>query len=335
MRVQNQHIRAGFLSPAFIALTLAGAFWAFSARAQGWPQKPITMVVSNGPGSAPDTMARLLASRLEPLLGQSVIVEDKPGGSNAIGAMAVAHAPPDGYRLFFATSSALAANPFLTKDLPYDPLRDFRPVAFINISHNYILVHRDVPARTLRELIALDQKTPGAYSLAVDGPRNLAGITGQVLNFRAGSKFVLVSYPNIMNGVQDLMAGRVQAGVFPVAITQPAVEDGVLRPIAVTAVKRMRAYPDIPAASELLPGFDFSGWFLVMAPAGTPDDIIMKLNGAFAKAMRDPQVIAMGPKLGYEYEEGGVGSPASAAAFLNQQIEYWRKITSDLGIKPE
>jgi tripartite-type tricarboxylate transporter receptor subunit TctC len=321
------------LGTALAPLVAAGA-----ARAQSnasWPQKPISMVVSNGPGSAPDTMARLLASRMERVLGQTIVVEDKPGGSNVIGAMAVAHAPPDGYRLFFATSSALTANPFLTKDLPYDPLTDFKPIALTNIAHNYILVHKDVPIKTFAELIAADKKAPGSLSLGIDGPRNLAGITGQVLNQRAGTKFVLVSYPNIMNGVQDLVAGRVQAGIFPVAITQAMVDVGTLRPIATTALHRMRAYPNIPAVSETIPDFDFSGWFMVMAPAGTPDDIVAKVNHALGVAMGDPEVIAMGPKLGYEYAEKGVGSPAEALAYMKKQLNYWRKVTTDLGLKPQ
>ncbi len=317
------------------AAAFLAALTAPHAHAQSWPQKSISMVVSNGPGSAPDVMARLLASRMEQTLGQSIIVEDKPGGSNVIGAMAVAHAPPDGYKLFFATSSALAANPFLNKDLPYDPLKDFTPIALTAISHNYLLVHKDVPVNTLAELIAGDKAAPGSRSIGIDGPRNLAGVTGRVLNLKAGTSFVLVSYPNIMNGVQDLMAGRVQAGIFPIAITQAAVDEGTLRPIAVTAARRIRAYPGIPAVSETYPDFDFSGWFMVMAPAGTPDDIIAKLNESLAVAMRDPQVIAMGPKLGYEYEEGGVGSPASALAYLQKQTAYWREVTQALHIVPE
>ena len=319
---------------ALSTLPLLAALATARAQATNWPQKPITFVVSNGAGSAPDIVARLLGSRMERMLGQGIVVEDKPGGSNVIGAMSVAKAAPDGYRLFFATSSALSANPFLTKNLPYDPLVDFKPVALTTISHNYLLVHRDVPVKTVAELIDVDRKAPGTYSIGVDGPRNLAGVTGQVLNYAAKTKFVLVSYPNIVNGVQDLMAGRVQAGIFPVAITQAAVDEGVLRPIATTYINRVRSYPTIPAVSETYPGFDFSGWFILMAPVGTPDDIIAKLNAAVGEALKDPEVIAMGPKLGLEYPEK-VGTPAGATAFLKRQLDYWRKVTTDLGIVPE
>jgi len=307
-----------------------------AARAQtDWPRKPITMVVSNGAGSAPDVMARLLASRMEPLLGQSVIVENKAGASNVIGAMSVSKAPPDGYRLFFATSSALAANPFLTKNLPYDPLKDFKPIALTNTAHSYLLVHKDVPVSSTAEFIAADRKNPGSMAIGVDGPRNLAGIAGQALNHMAGAQFVLVAYPNIVNGLQDLVAGRIQAGIFAVAISQPFVDQGALRPIAVTALHRSNAHPQIPAVSEVLPGYGFSGWFMLMAPAGTADSIINRINSAVDKAMGDPQIIAMGPKLGYDFDSDGVGSPAQADAYLRQQIDYWRTITRDLNIAPE
>ncbi len=318
-----------------VALGLIASQGAARAQTPAWPTRPITMVVSNGAGSSPDVLARLLASRMEPLLGQPVIVEDKPGAGNVIGAMNVARAAPDGYRLFFATSAALAANPFMLKNLPYDPVKDFEPIALLNRTHQYLLVHRDVPAHNMAELIALDRKAPGALSFAIDGPRNLAGVTAQAFNHRAETKFVLVTYPNIMNGVQDVMAGRIQIGVFPVAITEGAVREGVLRPLAVASTKRMNGKPDIPAVSELLPNFDFSGWFIVMAPKGTPAEIIAKLNEVLDKAMRDPQVVAMGPTLGYDYDPAGIGPPAKAAAFLDGQLKYWRRVTSELAIEPE
>ncbi len=320
---------------AFTALIAAQAL-APPAHAQtAWPQKPVTMVVSNGAGSSPDVMARLLASRMEPVLGQAVIIEDKPGAGNVIGAMNVARAAPDGYRLFFATSAALAANPYLVKNLPYDPRKDFEPIAMLNRTHQYILVHKDVPASTLAELIALEKKAPGSMSIAIDGPRNLAGVTAQALNKRAGTKFVLVTYPNIMNGVQEMLAGRIQAGVFPVAITQTAVNEGTLRALAVASTAHMTSRPDIPAVSELFPNFDFSGWFIVMAPKGAPPEVIQKVNAALDIAMRDPQVLGMAPALGYDFDPKGIGGPEKAAAFLNGQLNYWATVTKELGIEPE
>ena len=311
-------------------VALAGA-----AGAQTWPQRPITFVVSNGAGSSPDVMARLLGAKLEPLLGQAVIVETKPGGGNVIGAMNVARAPADGYRLFFATSAALAANPFMMKKLPYEPLKDFEPIAMLGRTNQFILVHKDVPAKTVAELVAIDRRKPGDYSLAIDGPRNLAGVTAQAFNFHAGTKFVYVTYPNIMNGLQDLVAGRLQVGVFPVAIAEGFVREGTLRALAVAGLKRIAAFPEVPAAAESFPEFDFSGWFVVMAPAGTPTEVISTLNTAINTAMRDPQILSIAPKLGYEFNPAGVGTPADARAFIEQQLGFWEKTTKQLGIEPE
>jgi tripartite-type tricarboxylate transporter receptor subunit TctC len=320
-------------------LALLGAWLAcadaVNAQMQTWPQKPITFVVSNGAGSAPDVMARMLAAKLEPILGQSIVIETKPGGGNVIGALNVARAPADGYRLYFATSSALTANPFMMKNLPYDPLKDFDAVAFIVRANNFILAHKDVPVKTLAELIAHDKAKPGDYSIAIDGPRNLAGVTARALNHYAGMKLVHVAYPNIVNGLQDLVAGRLQVGVFPIAISDSFVKEGTLRPLARAGVEKISSYPDMPAVADLFPGFDFVGWFALMVPKGTPREIIVKLNEATAKAMRDPQIAATAPKLGMDFHPSGVGSPESATAFIEQQLRFWEKTTNELGIEPE
>lgn len=307
-----------------------------AALAQGaWPQKPITFVVSNGAGSAPDVFARMLAAKLEPILGQSIVIETRPGGGNVIGATNVARAPADGYRIYFATSSALTANPFLMKNLPYHPVKDFDPVAFLVRASNFILVHKDVPAKSLAELIAHDKQKPGDYSIAIDGVRNLAGVTARALNQRAGTKFVYVTYPNIVNGVQDLVAGRLQIGVFPVAITEAFVREGTLRPLASTGLTRTSSFPDVPAAAETWSDFDFNGWFALMAPKGTPPDVVRKLNEATARAMKDPQINETAPKLGMELDPAGVGPPESVAQFIQKQLTFWEKTTKELGIEAE
>src|SRR5262249_32162721 len=149
---------------------------AVAAEAQDWPQRPIVMVVSQSAGASPDIMARLLANSLSEQLGQGVVVENKAGGGNVIGASAVARSAPDGYTFFFATSAALVGNPFLMKNLTYDPVKDFEPVALVTRSHQVVVVHPGLAAKTLAELIALDKAAPGKLSIAVDGPRNLAGV---------------------------------------------------------------------------------------------------------------------------------------------------------------
>ncbi|MEJ0077800.1 MAG: tripartite tricarboxylate transporter substrate binding protein [Alphaproteobacteria bacterium] len=305
------------------------------ASAQTWPQRPVTFIVSQSAGASPDVMARMIATKLAAPLGQQVIIENKPGAGNVVGAQAAARAAPDGYTFFFATSAALVTNPYLVKNLSYDPVKDFVPVALVTRSHQVIVVHPDVPAKSLPELIALDKKEPGKISMSVDGARNLAGVTAQALNKRAGTQFVLIPSVNINNGLQDTITGRTQAGIFSASIVEAHVRSGAVRAIATASTHRLVAAPEVPAAAETLPGFDFSGWFMVMAPAGTPAEIVKKLNAAIGEAARDSQVQELAPKLGFELDPKGVGSPEDAAEFLKAQFALWATTTRELGIEPQ
>ena len=302
------------------------------ANAQTWPSRPVTFIVSQAGGASPDVMARILADRLSRSLGQGVIIENKPGGANVIGATAAARAAPDGYTYFFATSAALATNPFLMEKMTYDPVKDFKPVTMIARSHQVLVAHPDVPARNVSELVALERKQPGKFSVAVDSPRNLAGVTAQALNKRTGLELSLVPYPNINAGLQDTMNGRAELGVFSVSIAEALIRDGKLRPLAIASSKRSGSLPDVPTLSETIKDFDFSGWFMLMAPAGTPDDIVNKLSKDVAEAMGDEKIREMAPKLGFEIE---TGSPDAARQFLAGQLDLWKGITAELGLKPQ
>jgi tripartite-type tricarboxylate transporter receptor subunit TctC len=321
----------------WLAAILAAAisFTIGEASAQSWPQRPVTFIVSQSAGASPDVMARMIANKLSISLGQTVIVENKPGAGNVIGAQAAARSAPDGYTFFFATSAALVTNPYMVKNLSYDPVKDFVPVALVTRSHQVIVAHPDVAAKTLPELIALDKAAPGKISLSVDGVRNLAGVTAQALNKRAGTQFVLIPSVNINNGLQDTITGRTQAGVFSASIVEAHVKSGALRALATASTRRLVAAPEVPAAAETLPGFDFSGWFMVMAPTGTPADIIQKLNAAIDEATRDAQVRDLAPKLGFELDPKGAGTPDAAAEFLKEQLALWAKTTQELGIEPQ
>jgi len=321
---------AASLTAALIAPAICGA-----ASAQTWPQRPVIFIVSQSAGASPDVMARMVASKLSVSLGQTVIIDNKPGAGNVIGAQAAARSAPDGYTFFFATSAALVTNPYMVKNLSYDPIKDFAPVALVTRSHQVFVVHPDVPAKTLAELIALDKASPGKFSIAVDGPRNLAGVTAQALNKRAGTQLLLVPSVNINNGLQDTIAGRTQVGIFSASIVESHVRSGALRALAIASTKRLVAAPDVPAAAETLPGFDFSGWFMVMAPAGTPADIVKKLNTAIDEATRDAQVRELAPRLGFELDPQGAGSPEHAAEFLKSQMALWATTTKELGIEPQ
>lgn len=316
-----------------LALGLATLVSATAAQAQGWPNRSVTFIVSQAAGASPDVMARMIADRLTPIVGQGVIIENKPGGGNVVGANAAARSAPDGYTFFFATSAALVSNPYLMKKLPYDPAKDFVPVALVTRSHQLVVVPGDSPFKTFAELVASDKAAPGKISIGVDSPRNLAGITAQALNKRGGLQLVLVPYPNINSGIQDTIAGRLQAGVFSVSITESLIRDGKLRALAVASAKRSEMMANVPTVAETYPGFDFNGWFMLMAPAGTPSDIVAKMSEALDKAVRDPKVKELAPKLGFEIESKGLGGPAVAASFMKDQLTLWQQITKELGLE--
>lgn len=299
-----------------------------------WPQRAVTMVVSQPGGASPDVMARMISERIAPHLGQAMVIENKPGGGNVIGALAAARATPDGYTLYFATSAAMVLNPFLMENLPYDPLKDFVPIAFIAHSHQLLVAAPNVPAANLRELIELDRKTPGKLSIAVDGPRNLAGIIAAAINVRAGTNFVLVPYSNIGSGVQDVMAGRVEAGVFSTSIVEALMSEGKLKPLALVADQPVAALPKIPLAKSDVPGLAFGGWFMILAPTGTSPAIISQLNKAIGEALRDKAVTDLAPKLGFDLGSGA-RTPEDASAFLKREHELWRETIKSLGFKPQ
>lgn len=326
--------RKNFLKSGAAAVVMAGAavVTASTTFAQSWPQRPVTLIVSQAAGASPDVMARLIADRLSRRIGQGVVIENKPGGANVIGATAAARAAPDGYTFFFATSAAMATNPFLIQKMTYDPVKDFDPVTLVTRSHQVLVAHPDLPVKTLSELIEFEKKAPGKLSIAVDSPRNLAGVTAQALNRRAGVQFVSVPYPNINAGLQDTVAGRTQLGVFSMSIVETLIRDGKLRAVALASSKRSDTMPEVPSISETIPGFDFSGWFMLMAPTGTPRAIIERMNAEVREAVKDEKIREMSPKLGFDIE---TGTPEDAARFLQAQLETWSRITTELGLKPE
>jgi len=262
-------------------------------------------------------------------------VENNASASGLGAHQTAARASPDGYTFLFTNTSGFATNLVTFKSIPYDPVKDFVPVALVTRSHQVIVVHPDVAAKNLSELIALDKKDPGKVTMSVDGARNLAGVTAQALNKRAGAQFALIPSVNINNGLQDTIAGRTQSGIFSASIVEAHVRSGALRALATASTHRLVAAPEVPAAAETLPGFDFSGWFMVMAPTGTPPDIIKKLNAAIGEATRDGQVRELAPKLGFELDPKGVGAPEDAAEFLKAQLALWARTTQELGIEPQ
>ncbi|MEO7640385.1 MAG: tripartite tricarboxylate transporter substrate binding protein [Ramlibacter sp.] len=315
-----------------VALTALGALPG-TAAAQAWPDKPVRWVLSQPAGSGPDNVARLLGEGLARSLGQPIVIDNKPGGQNVIGAQAAARSAADGYTFYFATTAALATNSFLFKTLPYDPQKDFVPVAFIGKSPFAVLVRKDSPIASLQDLIARSRAAPGKLSIANEGPRSFGGIIARLVNARASAQANLVAYSSVGVAVQDVMGGHSDAVVADLASTAQLVRQGRLRLLAVTTVKRIPAWPQVPALSETLPGFDMNGWFAVVAPAGTPQPVVARMHKEINALLADREVADRILTIGPIAEP--LGSPEAVGAFLKDERKRWGDAATEIGLLPE
>jgi tripartite-type tricarboxylate transporter receptor subunit TctC len=278
-------------------------------------------------------VARLLGDRLGTALGQSVVIDNKPGGQNVIGAQAAARSAPDGYTFYFATTAALITNTLLFKQLPYDVQRDFVPVSFIARSPFAILVDANSPIQTIDELIAKSKASNGQFSLGNEGQRTFSGMIARLFNARSSAGANLVAYANVGQGTTDLMGGHVDAMVADLASTAPLVRQGKVRLLATTSAQRVPGWDSTPALAEKLPGFDMVGWFAVVAPTGTPAAAIERSNRDINAVLADKEVadrIAnIGPLVDSSMNVEAVG------AFLRSESVRWQSIAKEIGVLPE
>ena len=316
-----------------LAATLAVLAASNEVAAQNWPTRPIKFIVSQAAGGTPDIICRLITEKLSRALSQQVVVENRPGGGNVIGAQAAARSAPDGTTFFFATAAALVTNPHTFKSLPYDPARDFAPVAMVASNPFFLLVNPGVAANTLPELISLDKAEPGKLTAATDGQRNFSGMLTAWFNKRAGTSIVQVPYATMPQGAQDALAGRVQLVVLAVPSAAPLMEQGRMRGLAVSSAKRLPGFESVPTIAETLPGFDFIGWFAVVAPAGTPADVIARMNREVDAALKDPEIAKRLRDVGMYTE--GTGTPEQTTAYIRAQLDTWGKIVREIGLQPE
>lgn len=317
-------------------LSLAGGAFAAtvpSLRAQSWPDRPVKWVLSQPPGSGPDNVARILSDRLAKTWGQAVVIENKPGGQNTIGALAAARSPADGQTFYFATTAALITNPLLFKSLPYDPAKDFVPVAFVARSPFALLVRAESPLQSLDDLVARSKAEPGKVTLGNEGPRTFSGMIARLFNARSQAGANLVPYANVGVGTQDLMGGHVDAMVADLASTAALARQGKLRVLATTASRRVAGWDSVPALAEKLPGFDMVGWFAVVAPTGMPAAAIERCHRDLHALLNDKEIAdrigAIGPIV------DGSMTPAQVGAFLRDESTRWAAITKEIGVLPE
>ena len=317
-----------------IAVALIGLALAFSpAQAQSWPVKPVKIIVSLAAGGTPDIICRLISERLSALLGQPVIVENRPGGANVVGALAAARAPADGYTLLFATAATLVSNPYTFKTLPYDPVKDFTAVAMVAKNPFLILVHPSVPASTLPEVVAYDKANPGKLTFATDGKRNFSGILATWINKASGANILQVPYTTMPQGVQDTIAGRTQLTILSPPSAAPHIASGSLKVVAVSWPKRLPQYPKVPPISDNYPGVDLTGWFALVAPTGTPADVIARVNAEMDKILKAPEMVSRLEELGFYTD--GAETPEATRAFIQAQYELWGRVVREIGLQPE
>jgi len=315
-----------------LALVVATAL-PMSAEAQSWPQKPIRLVVPFPAGGPADVAARMLAQKMNEDWGQPVIVDNRPGAGGNIGADFVAKSPPDGYTIVMGAVSTHAINVTLYSKLPYDPIKDFAPITLITSVPNVLVVHPSVPARNVKELIALAKARPGALNFASGSTGSAGHLAGELFKAMAHVDMVHIPYKGAAPAVVDLMAGQVSLMFDNLASALPNIRAGRVRALAVTTLRRSPMLPELPTISEAgLRGFDVATWFGVLAPAGTPPEIVTKLNAEIVRILRTPEMKERLATLGAE----PVGNkPEEFAAFIKAEIPKYARVIKASGARAD
>jgi tripartite-type tricarboxylate transporter receptor subunit TctC len=314
-----------------VSLILA-AFSCGPAAAQTYPSKPIRIVVPYPPGGSGTIVARILGDRLNQAWGQQILVDSRPGASGMIGADIVAKAAPDGYTLLAGYTSEVAINVSLFPKMTYDPVKDFAPIALTGIIPMILLVHPSVPAKSVKELMALARSRPGEMTYGSAGAGSPAHLAHELLNQSAKVKMVHVPYKGAAPALVDLLGGHVFTYFSGMPPAMPHVRAGRLRALAVSTAKRSAAAPDVPAVAESVPGFDVPTWFSLLAPAGTPRDIVAKINAETVRGLNDP---AVKPKLAALGAETTTLNADEVGAFIRKEIDKFARVVKAAGARVE
>jgi len=314
---------------AGVGLLLAALVCAAPVHAQGYPGKPIRIIVPFPPGAFNDQLARVLSQRLHERWGQPVVVDNRPGGATVIGTELAAKAAPDGYTLL-VVSFAFAVNPSLQSRLPYDSLKDFTPVLLAAVTPNLLVVNPSVPAKSVKELLALAKSKPGSLNYATAGNGTSPHLSMELFKSMTGADFVHIPYKGSAPAVADILGGQVGVMFDNAPNVLQQVKAGKLRALAVSSGKRSPIAPDLPTIAEAgVPGFDVEVWFGIVAPAATPKDVVTKLNAEINRALRLPEVTAGFRNQGVEVVGG---TPEQFSAHLRGQISKWAKVVKDTGV---
>jgi tripartite-type tricarboxylate transporter receptor subunit TctC len=301
------------------------------AQTTSFPTKPLRFVVPYPPGGTTDIVARGIASKLSERFGQQVVIDNRGGASTIIGAEAAAKAAPDGYTLLLTTSTTMSINPHVFAKLPYDPVRDFAPISLVVLQPHVLVVHPSLPARSVKELIALAQGQPGKLNFASSGSGSLAHLAGEMFKMMARVDMVHVPYKGAAPSVVDLVAGHVHLVFSSSPSVMPQVRTHRLRALAVTTAKRVAAIPELPTIAESgLPALIVTGWYGLLAPAGTPGNITARLNSDIVSTLRQSDVRQKLIDLGLEIE---TSTPLGFGDFVKAEIAKYAKVVRSANIR--
>ena len=318
-------MRSGLMLAGWAAVF---ALAAGSTEAQ-YPGKPIKLIVPSSPGSGPDIMARAIGQKLAQAWGQPVVIDNRPGAGGSIGSEAAAKSPPDGYTLIMGNAGSHAVNASLYKRLAYDPVKDFAPVTLVSSAPNILIVHPSLPVKSVKELIALAKAHPGELSFGSGGNGSTAHLSGEMFRTLAGISIVHVPYKGAPAAVLGVVTGEISLAILNLPPALPHVRSGKLKALGVSTARRSAAVPDLPTIAEAgLPGYEATAWYGVLAPAGTPREIVMKLNGEIVNSLRTSE---MKKRITADGGEVVGSTPEEFAAVMKADIAKWVRVVKASG----
>lgn len=317
-------------TPQIIVPALLGAALSLNAFAQGYPEKAVRVIVPFPAGGAADIVARHFTTRLSPLIGQQIIVDNRGGAGGMIGGEIASRAPADGYNLLFASSSVLSINPHLGAKAPYDVLKSFTPIVKIGDAPNVLTVHPSVPAKTVKDLITIAKAKPEALAYASNGTGTLSHLTGELFAQRAGVRMLHVPYKGAAPATIDTVAGNVSVLFAAYPSVSAQVRAGRLKALAVTSAKRIAVVPELPTVAETIKGFESSQWWGLYGPAGLPAVVVEKLNAAGNRVLATDDIKKA---LALDGAEPSGGTPVALAAYHKADYEKWGAVIRKAGIK--
>jgi tripartite-type tricarboxylate transporter receptor subunit TctC len=301
------------------------------ASAQAFPAKPVRLVVPFPPGGPTDIVARLVSQKMTEGLKQPVVVENRAGAGGTLGTEMVVKSPADGYTLVMGTIGGLAVSMSLLPNLGYDTLRDLAPITqAVNVT-SILVTHPSVPVHSVKALLALARAQPGRLNYGSSGAGTITHLSGELLKLMGGVNIVHVPYKGGAPALTAIISGEVDLTYENSLIIVPHIQSGKVRALGVTSAKRSKLLPELPSIAETLPGFGASGWYGLLAPAGTPKDVLARLNSEAIRALRSPDVAG---KLSSQGAEPAPGSPEEFATFIRGEIEKWAKVVKAAGMKP-